>query len=109
MTLEALRDELAAALEDFGVPVELFNDQAQSKEVSMSPHESNGQSAVFQEQQWQYCVLIHDLVEQVRVHESEEAQFLAEAERVRALKLRTQEDAIEALAQGFVAKTPNGN
>ena len=70
----------------------------------MSPNESNGQSPLSHEQQWQYCVFIHDLVQQVRQHEAEEAQLLAEAERVRALKLREQQDALEALAQAFAPK-----
>ena len=104
VTLEALRHELAEALESFHIPVEVFGDHTHNEEVIMFPHESNGQSAVSHEQQWQYCLLIHDLVEQVARHTHEEAHFLAEAERVRALKLRAQDDAIEALAQAFVPK-----
>jgi hypothetical protein len=101
VTLEALRHELAKALDGFHIPVELFDDHAHSEEVTMSPYESSGPSPVSKEQQWQYCVLIHNLVQLVRVHADEEAQLLAEAERVRALKLRAQEDALEALALGF--------
>jgi hypothetical protein len=100
--------ELANALESFHMPVELLDAHIHSEEVSMFPHESDGQSAVSQEQQWQYCVLIHDLVEQARVYENEEAHFLAEAERVRTLKLRAQEDALEALVQAFAPKGSSG-
>jgi hypothetical protein len=42
VTLEALRRELALALESFNVPVELLDDHTHSEEVTMVPYEPNG-------------------------------------------------------------------
>jgi hypothetical protein len=108
VTLEALRDELATALAGFGIAVVVHDDHVHTEEMPMSPNESNGQSTLSQEQQWQYCVFIHDLVEQIREHERQEAHLLAEAERVRTLKLRAQEDALEAITQAFAPKGSAG-
>ena len=101
VTTEALCQELGAVLERHNVTVNI-SPTHQMEEVPMQLA-TNGQQPMPAEDEWVYCELVHDGVQQMKGLEAQEVAIQAQLEAVRCKKQTVKAHTLEALSHALQA------